>query len=257
MARQGPGPKGSFRGEGAGSLRCPLASEAMQRDPTQCGAPSRVPGTLTTPKFETLGERLHRFYPCPFHEPLTLLSALQFREKCPRVVGPRTRSRMHQIHPGKKGRTKAGGQTQRGARGCVAGAAGKGDFQLVGGGSGRQKLLLPPPPPRSYEQRGGAGPLQKQGDCAGDKPWAPWSRTRKQGADATLSRKSLCSHRKVQQVQNLVTHDQQFPEQVSPDSSRIGYCGFTSQSPQQAWRALLLQAKSGNGRRKTTWSPVS
>lgn len=93
---------------------------------------------------------------------------------------------------------------------------------------------------------------QQPHDCAGDKAWAPRSRAREQGAGATLSRRSLCSHRKEQQVQNLVPHDQQFPEQGSPDSSQSGWRGSRFQSQQQVWRVLLLQATSrtGGGKRR-------
>lgn len=90
------------------------------------------------------------------------------------------------------------------------------DFKLAGGGRGREKLLpvSPPPPPlagaevRLWTR---AEPRQRAAQPRGGQTRATWSRAVEQGAGAALTGRSLRSHRKVQQVQVLVTQDQQFP----------------------------------------------
>lgn len=234
---QRQGLDGSFRGEGGGQRpRCRLCLrvwKSARRDPTQSGAPSRMPTTTCNCYFHPTSRVTPSVILWAAFAPPSLLSLPQpppfaLRSSVPREMTPREAPEVgvHQIGQAKsKAQATAGRADPASDEGASVPGA-RGDLELAGGrwggrGSCLEKVeKIPQLPTRScffffccLLLGAGAGSWTRAEPQKSDKdkPWAPSPRSGAQDAGAPLTGRSLRSNEKVKRVQMLVAHHWQFP----------------------------------------------
>lgn len=243
-----------------------------RRDPTQRGAPSRIPTPLTpaTATFQPTSQVTPSVCSTPtsfpFHKPLPLLSAPQFRGQkllesgFTKLDGEKSKAKETVGRP----------QPRRRVQRSLAQRAG-GDLGLAGGRCrGRSSHLGRAEKIPHFDQElflllfvylltgaevgswTRAEHRKTPHSCAKDKPWVPSPGTGAQGAGAPLTGRTLCSREKVKRIHMLLPTVGNSFHRCLLTVYKLGIAGSDSKARGQSGGcALRLPAKAY--RKRTQW----